>query len=126
MKRTWRLTSVSPELDIDVPILGGSLVIGSAAAADIVIKHQTVSRRHARVTVSAAGITIEDLGSTNGVVFDGEKITEPLFLSDHTEFKLGGIRLALAPDAQKRPPYVQESSSLSSGESVLLGPNQRS
>lgn len=122
MKRSWRITSLSPEVDLDHAILGGTQIIGSAATADLVIRDKTVSRRHARVEVTAAGLTLEDLGSTNGIVVDGRKITEPLFITGRTELKLGGVRLAFEPEHRPTPAYVGTDPSISSGESVLLGP----
>ncbi len=43
----------------------GTIVLGRAAACDIVIDNQSLSREHARLTIGDQ-LTIEDLGSSNG------------------------------------------------------------
>jgi two-component system response regulator AtoC len=49
----------------------GKLVIGRAATCDIVIDHETISRQHAALHVTADGVTVEDLGSANGTSVGG-------------------------------------------------------
>jgi hypothetical protein len=50
-------------------------VIGrSASAADLVIEDHEVSRRHAVIEHTPRGWVITDLGSTNGIVVDGETV----------------------------------------------------
>jgi len=62
----------------------GKLVIGRAATCDIVVEHETISRQHAALHVTASGVEIEDLGSANGtsvagnVVAKGTKVLVPL------------------------------------------------
>lgn len=52
------------------------LVIGRSPKADIVLAEDSVSRRHAQVFVSGAGLHIADLGSSNGVVVNGACVAE--------------------------------------------------
>lgn len=53
------------------------LLIGRAPENDVVIEDQNVSKRHARVVVSPEGVVfVEDLGSTNGIYVNGEKVTQ--------------------------------------------------
>jgi len=53
-----------------------NILIGRSDAADIVIPDISVSREHARVTLSPEGVLeIEDLGSRNGVRINGRKVT---------------------------------------------------
>lgn len=50
-------------------------VIGrSAIVADLVIEDTEVSRRHAVIERTAEGWVITDLGSTNGIIVDGEVV----------------------------------------------------
>lgn len=54
----------------------GQHTIGRTPDCDIVIQGRGVSRVHAVVTVKAHGdVVVEDLGSTNGIYLDGERIT---------------------------------------------------
>jgi hypothetical protein len=52
----------------------GELVIGRSSELDLVLVEDMVSRKHAKVTLGAAGISIADLGSTNGTFVNGEKV----------------------------------------------------
>jgi Domain of unknown function (DUF4388)/FHA domain len=52
----------------------GELVIGRSSELDMVLIEDMVSRKHAKLTVAPGGITIADLGSTNGTFVNGEKI----------------------------------------------------
>jgi general secretion pathway protein A len=48
--------------------------IGRAADNDLCIRDLRVSRYHARLTFNRKGFTIEDLGSTNGVYVNEERV----------------------------------------------------
>jgi DNA-binding winged helix-turn-helix (wHTH) protein len=50
----------------DFILAAGENIIGRAGDAAVRIKSDQVSRHHARIMVSTAGATIEDLGSRNG------------------------------------------------------------
>jgi DNA-binding winged helix-turn-helix (wHTH) protein len=49
-----------------VPLAEGQNLIGRDPDSTLQLDHSTVSRRHARITVSATGSVLEDLGSKNG------------------------------------------------------------
>ena len=52
----------------------GRLIIGRTAENDIQIDSKYVSRHHCQVTVALEGAVIEDLNSTNGIVFKGKRV----------------------------------------------------
>jgi hypothetical protein len=52
----------------------GSLLVGRATEADVLLADPSASAKHARVHVALAGVTIEDLGSRNGTQLRGQKI----------------------------------------------------
>jgi hypothetical protein len=52
----------------------GELVIGRSSDLDLVLIEDMVSRKHALLTLAPEGITIADLGSTNGTFVNGEKV----------------------------------------------------
>ena len=52
-----------------------NLVIGRAKPADIVISDELVSRSHCRVAVVMGGLVVTDLGSSNGTLVAGRRIT---------------------------------------------------
>jgi DNA-binding winged helix-turn-helix (wHTH) protein len=47
------------------------LVIGRDAGIAVRIESSSISRRHARIVVSASGVTLEDVGSKNGTTVTG-------------------------------------------------------
>ena len=50
------------------------VIIGRSSELDMVLVEDMVSRKHAKIAVQGAKITIEDLGSTNGTFVNGEKV----------------------------------------------------
>jgi DNA-binding winged helix-turn-helix (wHTH) protein len=62
--------------------LRGMLIIGRESTCDVVIADRQVSRRHARLTLTPAGIMLEDLGSKNGTNRNGQPLDEPVILQD--------------------------------------------
>ena len=65
------------------------------SGADLTLNDNEASRVHAAVEVREMLITVQDLGSTNGTLVGGEKITEPVELSNHSEFQVGATTLML-------------------------------
>src|SRR6185295_17996031 len=54
----------------------GELIIGRSGNVDIMLDDDGVSRRHAKVALLPDGsVELEDLNSTNGTYFQGERIT---------------------------------------------------
>lgn len=67
----------------------GRCYIGRDPSNDLVIDNLSVSRRHAVVTYNDGLCTIEDLGSSNGTLLDGQRITQPTPLTDSLEVVIG-------------------------------------
>lgn len=55
-------------------ITADEMVIGREPSSDISIPDPSISRRHARIVRGPNGVTIEDLGSSNGTSINGKKI----------------------------------------------------
>ncbi|MCC7250606.1 trypsin-like peptidase domain-containing protein [Hyphomicrobium sp.] len=71
--------AAGPEFIIDRDKLdkGQALVIGRSRSSDVVLSHESVSRRHARMWVDKTGVLwIEDLGSSAGTFVGSERITK--------------------------------------------------
>ncbi|HEY7393762.1 MAG TPA: FHA domain-containing protein, partial [Gemmatimonadaceae bacterium] len=45
---------------------GATLIVGRAPTSDIPVIDPTISRRHAEVDCTETGVTVRDLGSSNG------------------------------------------------------------
>ena len=65
------------------------------SGADLVIKDNEASRQHAAVEVRDTNCTVLDLGSTNGTMVDGARITDAVELPDKGEFQIGTTTLML-------------------------------
>jgi pSer/pThr/pTyr-binding forkhead associated (FHA) protein len=58
----------------EIPLSRDETIIGRSSGCDIVLDSTLVSRRHARIVTSGDLITVEDLGSRNGVVVNDRAI----------------------------------------------------
>jgi hypothetical protein len=68
-------------------------VIGRSRDCDIVLDDAGVSRRHAQLRPASAGWTIEDLGSTNGVLLNDEQIHDARALRPGDRIEIGSTRI---------------------------------
>src|SRR5256885_16595149 len=63
--------------------------------SDIPLNDSEISRAHAAVEIRDTAFFVEDLKSTNGTLVEGQKITGPTELQNHSEFQVGGSTLML-------------------------------
>ncbi|MFC5801620.1 FHA domain-containing protein [Streptomyces formicae] len=80
---------------------GGQIRVGRAAEADVPLDDPDVSRLHCSVTVAEdGGVTVADLGSTNGTTLDGADVgPRPVRLPVGALLRIGESTLRLAPAA---------------------------
>jgi two-component system, cell cycle response regulator len=71
---------------------GARFLIGRAATADIVLDDDGVSRFHAVITQEAEKFRVEDLGSKNGVIVNGFKVSDHV-LEEGDRIQLGATTL---------------------------------
>lgn len=76
-----------------IPLADGEHLIGRDPQADVLLDYSTVSRRHARLLVSADGAVLEDLGSKNGTTIGGAALTGAVALSNGDRFACGQVSL---------------------------------
>lgn len=80
----------------DLLLTKAEIAIGRGADCDLMLDSALISRRHARLVVDDEGIvTIEDLGSRNGVYVNGELIEGARRLEIGDRIDLGGEELEL-------------------------------
>ena len=65
------------------------------SGADLNLNDTEASRQHAALEVREMAFTVSDLGSTNGTLVAGEKISEPVEIADKGEFPVGATTLML-------------------------------
>ncbi len=78
-----------------IPLEPGESIIGRDPGAAVHLDDSSVSRRHARIVISAEGATLEDLGSKNGTFLGEKKIDLPAPLSDEDEIRIGSVTLRI-------------------------------
>lgn len=71
----FKLLSTTGDQTIELSS-GRTLVVGRAATSDAPVFDPTVSRKHAELSVEDSGVTVRDLGSSNGTFVNGTRIVE--------------------------------------------------
>jgi DNA-binding winged helix-turn-helix (wHTH) protein len=73
----------------------GEHLIGRDPDTAACIKDPSVSREHARLRILGSDATLQDLGSKNGTLVNGQPITSAVRVSDGDEIVLGSVRVIL-------------------------------
>ena len=74
-----------------VGLKDGDHLLGRDGDVAVWLESPTVSRHHARIRISGPDATLEDLGSRNGTVCRGERLTSPVSLADGDEITVGSV-----------------------------------
>ncbi|HWN81378.1 MAG TPA: FHA domain-containing protein, partial [Candidatus Udaeobacter sp.] len=69
--------------------------IGRSPENDVAIQDPSVSRLHATIERTREGFLIQDLGSRNGVMVNGQRIERPTVITEADEVQLGDVILKL-------------------------------
>jgi diguanylate cyclase (GGDEF)-like protein len=73
-------------------VQNGESVMGRGSSVSIRLSDDGISRRHARIMVRGSDVTIEDLGSANGMFINGVRVpSSPL--KDGDQIQLGGTTI---------------------------------
>ena len=72
-----------------IALTPGENLIGRDPTAAVSLDYTGVSRRHARVMLTADGVTLEDLGSKNGTRLGDAAVTTAVELSDGDSIRVG-------------------------------------
>ena len=77
--------------------VAGPVVIGRAPECDISVHAEEISRRHALVKPTQDGLSVEDLGSSNGTYINARRVQQG-FLNAGDELRLDAVRfIVVAP-----------------------------
>ena len=89
MKDAFLFLSQGPGPSTGYPLLGEE-TIGSSPDNTISLPDETVSPDHARVSFQEGAWTVEDLGSTSGIIFKGKRVNKVVLSSEDT-FQIGSF-----------------------------------
>ncbi len=70
----------------------GVNIVGQAHSCQIVIKDESVSRQHARITASEDALVIEDMNSFVGTFVNERRVTAPTPLLLDSQIRIGAVR----------------------------------
>ena len=73
--------------------VNGPIIVGRSPGADIVIAASYVSGRHAQFKLMGQNLFVEDLGSTNGTVVNGNRISAPAALKSNDVVSVGDVSI---------------------------------
>ena len=59
----------------EIPLKSSGLSIGRSVKNDIRLADERVSRHHCRLEVESSGVWVLDLGSANGTIVNGERVS---------------------------------------------------
>ena len=80
---------------LEVGIDRERIVIGRGRKADLALAEATISRAHAALGYDADGFYVEDLGSTNGTLVNGARVTRQT-LKDDDEIQMGKLVIGVS------------------------------
>jgi len=128
----YRLLVNVRERTLRYPLEAGENLVGSSPGCAVRIKHPSISRRHAAVTVTEDGVSIEDLGSANGTRVGDSAITAVTALRPGTPVRVGRVEavleevgegdLEMAMALPMRDEHGREPTSVSRGPVSTVGP----
>lgn len=93
----WAIEVVDPgpaalEKGAKIP-LAGRITLGRSPDCSIVIEDPSVSALHALLRVDDGRCVLEDMGSRNGTMLDGDRVERPSALVEGSEIRVGDVRL---------------------------------
>jgi two-component system, NtrC family, response regulator AtoC len=77
----------------EYPLAAGEHVIGADRGAALCLESLSVSRRHARITVTADGARVEDLGSRTGTFVNGQALLRTRRLHSGDRLTIGDVEV---------------------------------
>jgi peroxiredoxin len=79
-----------PHISPEIAVVHDNLLIGSGTACDVILRHPSVARQHARLQWRKQGYVLSDLQSSTGTYINGRRITENL-LKDGWTVRFGEV-----------------------------------
>ena len=86
----------------DLELSEGQFVVGRSAGCQLSLDDPLVSRRHAMFVVSEDAVTVEDLGSRNGIIVNGQRAFARTHLAPGDRVVIGSQELTLERESGER------------------------
>jgi len=83
------------------------VIVGRGPGVDRAFDDPSMSRQHAAIEFTGAGLRLRDLGSTNGTRLNGAAV-QSAELHHGDRFEIGGHRFVLAIEVREREPEAYE------------------
>lgn len=81
--------------DMRFPVRIGETLLGRSPYCSIVLEDARVSRQHAAIRLTAEGLSIQDLGSRNGTLVNGQKLRGARVLQAGDVVQLGAQQIEI-------------------------------
>ena len=94
----WILRSTDESNPLTIRLTAGAVkTVGRGPSADFVVDTSLLSRVHCHLAASAAGLSVEDLKSTNGTFVNDQRV-ERSSLHPGDRLRLGRLELVVSED----------------------------
>lgn len=87
----------------DLELTEGEFAVGRNASCQLSLDDPLVSRRHALLVVSGNQVTVQDLGSRNGVLVNGERIEGVVTVLEGDRILIGAQEMTLVEASGEHP-----------------------
>ena len=91
---------------------GDSLIVGRSSSAGLAIADRFLSRQHSRIFRDGGRVLVEDLGSRNGTLLNGEPVAAPRELVAGDVLKLSGSVITVRLEGPAAPSAVSTEAAL--------------
>ncbi len=108
------------EHELELP--PGETLIGRSPGCRVVLDDPLVSRTHARMVVLGGTVTVEDLGSANGVIVNGERLKRARALASDDQMVIGQqtFQIFVREGRAERPGAHRLSAQTLSGQQAFM------
>lgn len=105
---------IDDEIAGEIDVSSQPVIVGRSDTCDVQIDDESVSEKHIRLFVIEDRLLIEDMGSSNGTILNGESLTVPMRVPDGAVICLGELELQVeveAPSPSHLPVKKQKTTS---------------
>ena len=89
----WKLEATNVKSAAIYAVYTNSLTVGKDHGCEIALQDKAMSRRHCSLKLSTDHVVVTDLGSTNGTLFNGERIPKFILQTPADFFTIGSTQL---------------------------------